>query len=163
MMRSMVAATLAALLVACSEEASGPADMPRTALELGRQEIVSVQNAYSGFDTPARQVITTEAQWAQAWSRMHNGMTPVPPAPVVDFSRDWVLLAAMGAKPSTGHSVAITEARVHGNILYVRVVERTPGAGCVTGDAITAPVHVVSVPKQAGVSQFIVQRQTVQC
>ncbi|CAN5722221.1 hypothetical protein BH23GEM9_BH23GEM9_12820 [soil metagenome] len=161
-MKGVLAAVTAATLLACGSETSGP-EMPSAATTVTMEDIVTLQTAWSGYESPARLLITSETQWAEAWARIYSNISPVPVRPAVDFSQNVIVLVAMGQRPTTGYSVNITETRVHGNSLYVRVTERLPGPSCGTGQALTAPVHAVQVPRQSGGAQFIVDRQTFSC
>jgi hypothetical protein len=161
-MRVDVAILMAALAVAgCSGDPAGP-EMPRQAVAVATQAVLAA-TPWSGYTTAERVVITTDAEWSAAWARIHQGHSPQPPRPVVDFSRDVVILAAMGTRPSTGYSVSITEVRVHAGTFYVRVVEQAPGRRCATGDAITAPIHAVRAPREATAAQFVAVRTETRC
>lgn len=88
---------------------------------------------YSGIGARRRDVIRDRAQWAAFWREMRSGgggggtNSAVPPE--VDFSRDMVVVAAMGTRGSGGHRVAIDSVtRSEGRLLIV-VREVSPGKG----------------------------------
>jgi hypothetical protein len=85
--------------------------MPRSATAVATATILAA-TPWSGYTAPERRVIVAPADWAAAWSQIHARRTPVPALPDVDFSRDVVILAAMGARRSTGFSIVIDEVRV---------------------------------------------------
>jgi hypothetical protein len=101
----------------------------------------------TGFEEQARLVVDSREAWEAAWVRVWKNHGEVPPAPAVDFSREIVLLAAMGVRYSGGHHVRMPAAAVQPNRVVVRVVETSPGSGCVTTAALTEPVDVVKLPR----------------
>jgi hypothetical protein len=161
-MRTGVALLMAAIALAgCASTITGP-EMPRQATVVATATVLAA-TPWSGYTAPERRVITTDAEWAAAWTQIHAGQAPTPARPPVDFARDVVILAAMGARPSTGFSVAITEVRVHDGTFWVRITEQSPGRNCAAGDAITSPVHAVRAPREATTAQFIVARVETRC
>jgi hypothetical protein len=161
-MRANVALLMTALAgAACAGEPTGPG-MPRQAVAVPTETVLAVTQ-WSGYTAPERRVITSDADWDAAWAQIHAGRTPMPPRPHVDFSRDVVILAAMGSRPSTGFGVTITEVRVHAGTFYVRVTEQSPGRGCNVGDAMTSPVHAVRAPREATSAQFVLARVETRC
>ncbi|HET9599282.1 MAG TPA: protease complex subunit PrcB family protein [Anaeromyxobacteraceae bacterium] len=100
----------------------------------------------SAFAGPERDVIRSADEWQAFWSRMTAGLDPAPAAPAVDFSRDMVLAAALGTRPTGGYGVAI-EVALDSATLRARVTETRPGMGCMTTQALTSPVAIVRVPR----------------
>jgi hypothetical protein len=161
-MRGDVAILMLALAgAACGSLPTGPG-VPRQAVTVTTETVLAA-SPWSGYTTPERRVITTDADWETAWAQLQGSHSPRPARPDVDFSRDVVILAAMGTRPSTGYAVAITEVRVHDGTFYVRVTERSPGRSCMVGDAITSPVHAVRAPREATRAEFVVTRVETRC
>jgi hypothetical protein len=154
------AATLAVVAAACSSE---PPFAPRPAIRLETREVYSAQQAWSGFHTPTRLLITSPGEWATVWATLHENVTPQPALPVIDFGSNVLLLAAMGTRPTGGYSVTIEEVRAYEGIFYVTVRERSPGRSCGTYDAITQPVHVLETSRQAAAARFTVRTATHSC
>jgi hypothetical protein len=153
--------TILAGAAACTGDPTGPG-MPRQAVAVATQTVLAA-TAWSGYTAAERRVIATDADWAAAWAQIFAGHTPTPARPHVDFSRDVVILAAMGTRPSTGFAVTIDEVRVHAGSFYVRVTERSPGRNCGVGHAITSPIHAVRAPREATSAQFVVTRVETRC
>jgi hypothetical protein len=163
MTNAVAAAMLASGLAACGGDPADPA-FGREAQLLQARQVVSISDSWSGFQAPTRIVIADAQAWADAWSTIHAHLTVPPALPAVDFSTSVLVLAAMGPRSTTGHSVVIQEVRVGGGgALGVTVLERSPGASCVTGQAITSPVHVVEVPRHATTASFTVNTVTYAC
>lgn len=136
---------------------------PPDAVLLTAQDVVSVQESWSGYTGVVRTVITTPSAWADAWATLYANVSPVPPRPEIDFDSDVVVLAAMGMRATGGYSVTIEEVRAHEGVLHVSVLERSPGPRCVTTQALTAPVHVVQVPREGTTAVFSVRTGTRTC
>ena len=115
--------------------------------------------ATSGFTGAEELVIRDQAAWQAAWARVHEGMA-APPLPAVDFARDMVVLLALGERSSGGHAVRFDSLSVSGGGATVRYTATSPGPGCMTTQAITAPIEVVRVARVAGAVRF--EARTVQ-
>jgi hypothetical protein len=162
MTTAVAAAMLASGLAACGGDPADPA-FGRVSQLLQAREVVSISDSWSGFQAPTRVVISNAQAWAEAWSTIHAHFAVPPALPAVDFSTSVLILAAMGPRSTMGYSVVIQEIRVAGGSLDVTVLERSPGASCVTGQAVTSPVHVVEVPRRATTASFTVNTVTYAC
>lgn len=159
--------TLLALLTAgCSEDVAD-VRLPEGAQSLAMVEIYSARADWSGYEDPVRTLITDEDAWAEAWQTLHAAVSPMPERPHIDFDASVLVLAAMGTRPSTGYSVTIEDVHHHDGVLYVSLLERSPAQSCVTGAALTAPAHVVQVPRAGTAGEFAVEfdvkRETHRC
>jgi hypothetical protein len=81
----------------------------------------------------------------------------------VDFSHDLVVYAAIGRRPTGGHSAAVTPIYEAESAYHVVVTEIRPGAGCATSPVLTAPVAVVRAPRWAGEVRFVRRTGTRRC
>ncbi len=95
----------------------------------------------TGIGEARRLVIKDANAWAQFWSELGVGDRPA-----VDFTRNVVVAAAAGQRPTGGHEIAIDRVTQIDGDLTVEVVERTPGPNCMTTASLTQPVDVVVVP-----------------
>jgi hypothetical protein len=107
----------------------------------------------SGFDEPAELVIRDRAALEAAWARVFNQVQGNP-APAVDFTRESVLLVALGNRSTGGHDVHVEAVSRSGDGAVVRYSATSPGPGCVTTQGVTSPVDVVRVPRIAGTVRF---------
>jgi len=94
-----------------------------------------------------RMVIGKRDEWQRVWAKAYANIIPPPKAPDVDFSKHMVLAVFMGEKPTTGYETRITKVVKTEKGLKVHVSETAPKPGDVTGQAITAPFHIVMTPK----------------
>lgn len=106
---------------------------------------------YGGPAQPIEAVITSTDELAAAW--------PGSDVPAVDFAREQVVFVALGERRTGGYSVEVTSVTISGDTLVVRYVERRPGPGCLTTQALTTPYHAVAVPRVHATPRF--ERETV--
>lgn len=161
------ALVLATLAAGCAELPSiSPAPerdvLPGEPVQLVRlHEYFPADN--SGFDAQARLVVTSQGEWEAAWQRIWQNERPVPAAPAVDFSREVVLVAAMGSRSSGGHHIQLQQAAAQSGTVAVRVVETSPGSECFVTAAITEPVDVVKLPRTSLSIEFQTVRAVHNC
>jgi len=106
---------------------------------------------YGGPPAPVEAVITSAQELTSLW--------PGSDVPAVDFAREMVVFVALGERRTGGYSVEVTSATVSGDTLVVRYVERQPGPGCLTTQALTTPFHAVAIPHVQATPRF--QRELV--
>jgi hypothetical protein len=159
-MRTISGLLALALLVGCAESATGPRD---GAAVLEQQDVLVLSSAWSGY-MDGKQIVVADADaWAAEWQAIWSNHVPVPPVPAVDFTSSVIVIAALGQRPTTGYSVVIEQVRLANGSLAVDVRERSPGTSCATGQAVTSPVHIVQVPRQATTAAFTIRRVTYSC
>lgn len=90
-------------------------------------------------------LITHPEQWAQL---PLNRRPLVKPQPYPASEGQWLLLIAMGRKPTTGFGLTLSAVEKAGDTLKLRVSTRTPAPGMVRAQMITEPCLVVSVPRE---------------
>ncbi len=103
-----------------------------------------LQESYSGLRSALRAVVQDSAAFREVWDRATPWHRPVP---AIDFTRDMVIVAAMGARSSTGHAIHIQSVRAEGPALQVRVLLAPAAPGCGRGAAETYPVDIVRAPR----------------
>src|SRR5687767_10102641 len=59
----------------------------------------------SRFEEAERRVIRDTIQWAAVWARIYETRSPKPPLPAIDFSKEQVVVAALGKRPSSGYVI----------------------------------------------------------
>ncbi|WP_242345270.1 protease complex subunit PrcB family protein [Anaeromyxobacter terrae] len=152
MVRSSALAVTLALLAACGGAASGPDQQPSGIV---LPQATELSSPYSAFTGPSRLVVRDEPTWAEAWATIHGPVSELPPLPAVDFSREMVLVAAIGQRPSGGYTVTFSAVTAVGDGLRATVQESAPGPGCGTATVITSPVVAIRVPRVEGAVQFV--------
>ena len=109
---------------------------------------------YSGMKDPAQVVVRTPAEWAQVWSAVWGGSSPVPPLPQVDFERETVVAAALGMRATGGFSIYVESAHQRDGYVEVVVHKVSPGSQCVTTQAVTYPVDLARISTAGQPVQF---------
>lgn len=93
---------------------------------------------------PLDAVVRTREEWAALWAR-HVG--PAAAAPTVDFSAEMVVAVFAGERPTTGFDLEITRVLSTDRGLQVAYRERTPPPGALVRPVLTAPFHVIRLPR----------------
>lgn len=117
----------------------------------------------SGLEEPLREVVRTPEAWQDLWSRIAAPRIPAPEAPAVDFDSDMLIVAAMGRRNTGGYTIEVVRATRVGGVLTVEVVEASPGADCMTTQALTSPVTVIGVERSAAQARFVERSETRSC
>lgn len=101
----------------------------------------------SAIGDSLRVVIRDAEAWRKVWERIHySPVQPFPPLPEFDFSREMVIVAALGGRPTGGYGI-IVDPYERGGRLEVIVIKQTPGKACITTQMTTAPVDIVRLSK----------------
>ncbi|MFQ5890181.1 MAG: protease complex subunit PrcB family protein [Gemmatimonadota bacterium] len=153
---------LAGGLLAAGACRTGSREPARTAtVKLPVTSVARVQ--YSAVEERERRVIRDGGTWTRYWSLLTRDLEPPGPPPTVDFDREMVILAGMGRRATGGYTIAIDSAYVSDEGLVVWVTETSPGAGCVTTQAFTAPAAAARVPRLDGRVRFTETARTRDC
>jgi len=136
-------------------------EIPATAVSVPFTSLVQMQ--YSNLGDEAHMVVRSRAEWVDLWASATEGLQPAEDAPVVDFGRRLVLVAAMGRRATGGFTVRIGSVFEDTERLYAVVSETSPGSGCLTTQAFTAPVSAISVPLSGKPVSFVRRSDTVSC
>jgi hypothetical protein len=111
---------------------------------------------FSGIHSQARQVIQDEATWRAVWQQIFAGRVPQRELEPVDFSKETVLLAAMGDCSNSGFSILIDGVFTDGTGTTAAVSSTSPDPMCMggmmTAQVITQPLDVVAIPKASAVT-----------
>jgi VWFA-related protein len=114
------------------------------------QPITLNNDMMSGVGRAEQVVARTADEWQALWRRHAPGR----PVPAVDFAKNMVVAVFLGSRPSGGYQVEITRVRSDGTALIVEWAERRPGPDQMAAQVITAPAHIVAVPRHAGDVRF---------
>ncbi len=102
------------------------------------------RGALSGVREPIWTVARTQEEWTTLWHR-HAGAAAVPP--FVDFSSQIVVAVFAGQRPSAGYEIEVMEVRLMDRALRVMYRERTPPATGLVRPVLTAPFHIIQLPR----------------
>lgn len=124
-MRTVIAAVLMAVL---------QSNVPMRSIDKGQN---------SQIDTARQVSARTADEWTKLWMQ-HAGARA---RPMVDFNKEVVAAVFLGSRPSAGYGVEIVRARPDGAAMVVSYKETRPSPDSVAAQVLTAPYHIVAVPK----------------
>lgn len=161
----LLAASLIAAGAACAggRPADTPADTTTSPAVRGVLEQRTLLHEHSsGMSDSARRVITDQGTWSAAWSTVYARQGPPPALPAVDFTREMVVLVAMGTRSSGGYTIQVDSVRAD-SVLTIFVRSTSPGPQCGAIAALTEPVHAVAIRRSGLAPRFVEQRQIQSC
>jgi PrcB C-terminal len=118
----------------------------------------------SGLDKPAQLVVRDAVTWQAIWSQINSPYSALLPLPAVDFSREMIVVVALGSRSTGGYNILITgasEAAGGGTVFTIN--SDSPGSQCATTQAFTQPVDIARVPLRSGVDRFIEHERVRDC
>jgi hypothetical protein len=118
---------------------------------------------YSGMKQPARIVVRDALTWRSVWTQIWSGTSPVPDLPPVDFTREMIVVAALGEHSSGGYGILVEAAVMGEHGLTVQVQTDAPGRSCMTTAAFSQPVDVARFPLVSGAVRFVDDPITHEC
>jgi hypothetical protein len=118
---------------------------------------------YSGLADSARLVVRDSVSWRRLWSAINRPFVPPPPMPAIDFDREMVVVAALGARPTSGYDVVIERAERDSAGVAVAVRRTRPGAGCPVLAAVTQPVDLARLPSVSADTRFLERTVVIPC
>lgn len=101
-------------------------------------------------DTPFRLVIKSRDEFSDFWKRL---LAPIPPGqwtpelPEIDFSKEMIVVSAMGAKPSSGYWTIIDGACEADGQVEVFISNVDPRPCGATLAVVTYPADAVRIPR----------------
>ena len=104
----------------------------------------------SAIDQARQVTVRSAAEWGALWKE--NGASA--PLPAVDFSREMVVGVFVGMRPTAGYGVEIVRAIGNSSTLVVEYVETAPSRDTITAQILTAPYHLVAIPRRDGTVVF---------
>jgi hypothetical protein len=117
----------------------------------------------SGLNSSARLVVRDAAAWQSLWAQMYQGRGSVPALPDIDFSREMLIVVALGSRSSGGYGILIDGASGQGADVTIAVRSISPGQGCGVTAALTQPVDIARLPRRDGEVRFLERAEVRQC
>jgi len=118
---------------------------------------------YSGVAQAQNFVIRDATAWNDLWQRIYANLNPVPPPPDIDFSREMVVAVALGTRNSGGYNVLLTQAAADSAGILVSASATSPGARCVTTQALTQPLDIGRIAHSDQPVRFTVSQHVLDC
>lgn len=151
----------ALLLAACSSPSGPDASQPLTVTRLRSGTLSFSYN--SGLTESQRLVVRDQATWQQVWNDIYKFTFPAPALPAIDFTRDMVIVAALGQKPTGGYSIFIDGATETANRVTINIRAVSPGPGCAVTLALTNPVDIARITRRDATVAFAETATTQNC
>jgi hypothetical protein len=116
---------------------------------------------YSGMDTPERIVVRDAVTWKSVWDQINSRGSSVP-LPAVNFSREMVVVAAMGSHGTGGFSILVEGAGESGGRINVAIHSDSP-YNCLTTEAFTQPVDIARLARSDEPINFVERATITNC
>lgn len=164
-MKNLIGSVLVAFgLLGCAREPLSPstpgADVPLTRFTTEPSSFLH----FSGLNTPARLVVGDQSTWRAVWTEIYGRGSEVPPLPDIDFSKEEILVAALGTRGSSGYSIVFQTASANDSGgVDVIVQSGSPGSGCAALTVLTQPVDIARIPKVSGAIHFVERTNVSNC
>ena len=114
------------------------------------------KGAFGGLQEPTQQVIKDKAAWEKLWAKHAAGLKTVEKPPEIDFSKEMVVVVAMGRQNTGGYRIQITHVEPVAGKLRISVLKTTPPPGGMAIQVLTAPFEMVAVPKSDLPPEFVI-------
>jgi len=156
-------ACLCVALTACSGAfASGQSSRVPVAVVKLRDGSVAF-STYTGVRDSLRAVVRDSALWQQLWERINQPFYPRPALPSVDFRREMIVVAALGARPSAGYDVVIERVDRDSTGIEVALRRAAPAPGCPVAAVVTQPLDLARIPASDQPVRFRERTVVVPC
>ena len=164
MIRGRLAVVVGATIACCADLAMAQYDSPREVIPVTRLRTgATAYTTYSGLNDSVHTVIRDSAEWSAVWRGITRPFYPPPPLPQVDFDRDMLVVAALGARPTGGYDVVIEGARQDASTIEIALRTSSPAPGCPVSAAMTQPVDLATIPASSRAVRFRERSVIVPC
>jgi hypothetical protein len=103
-------------------------------------------STYTGVRDSLRAVVRDSGLWRELWARINQPFLPAPPLPSIDFRREMIVVAALGARPTAGYDVVIEGVAQDSTGIEVALRRQAPAPGCPVAAAMTQPLDLARIP-----------------
>ena len=116
-----------------------------------------------GFENPTTKLINNQAGFEDLWQKIWNRTSDKPQIPEVDFSKNQLILVAIGAKNNGGYGLEIEKITETKNELNVIYFETKAGEKCMTTQAIVFPFELIEIEKTSKNVVFTSAEKIIDC
>jgi hypothetical protein len=138
------------------------ASPPRVSLTRLREGPVAF-STYTGVRDSLRTVVRDSVLWRELWARINQPFLPTPPLPTIDFRREMIVVAALGARPTAGYDVVIEGVAQDSTGIEVALRRQSPAPGCPVAAAMTQPLDLARIPASDHPVRFRERTVVVPC
>jgi hypothetical protein len=134
------------------------AETPDTGTEIPFTVVTEGQNTGTKFDGMMYPIGTKEE-----WDNMWIGINPsLKGGPEFDFNANTAIGLFLEQQSTGGYGIDVTKI-TESNRIIVYVVNKSPGLGCMTTEALTAPYKVLKIEKTKKPIIFKTEQKIVNC
>jgi hypothetical protein len=128
------------------------------------QATVLEQGQHGAIKDVTQEQYHNQADFKAGWDKLYVGQSE-PALPNVDFTKDSVVLFAIGEHKSGGYKARVIKAALTGTVFDVGFEVTIPGVGChTTTQEFTRPFIVISIPTTTdAVIEDAIQRRQPDC
>jgi hypothetical protein len=97
-----------------------------------------------------RLAIRDRDEWRDVWKALNEPVVPTlpkPELPAIDFSREMVVIVAMGWRPTAGYNIGVDRAHEVDDQLEIVVISTSPGHNCLLEQVVTYPIDIAVLPR----------------
>jgi hypothetical protein len=100
---------------------------------------VLAQGTQSGIERQRFETLRDAATLLKLWKAHTAGVSPAPPLPDVDFSKEMVIAAFAGTRNSGGYALSVSRISVYPDRIEIDLSLTQPGSDCMVTEALTQP------------------------
>ena len=107
--------------------------------------------------------IEESAKLDAVWAELFKNYSRQAPIPIVDFTKNSVIVVTMGEQNSGGHSIKISSVSETDKAIIVNIEESKPGSTCITTSVMTYPFQLIEIPKSDKKFIFNRTKKVIEC
>ncbi|MFM8330647.1 MAG: protease complex subunit PrcB family protein [Candidatus Methylumidiphilus sp.] len=134
---------------------------------LGRESpasfLVIEQGTHSGIKTQRLDAIRDDAALRALWLAHRGGLSPAPPLPKVDFSKDMLIVAFAGQKSTGGYRLNVVGLGARRGRIQVDLSLTQPGPDCLVAQTATQPFVMFKISRSRKPVAFQLTAKTFSC
>ena len=92
-------------------------------------------------------IVRTEAEWIEVWEKHTALYMPKTQCPKIFFSKNIVICAFMGNRPTTGYSISVERIWTDGERIHVEIAKYSPPKNAIVGEVLTHPYVFTSLER----------------
>ncbi|HEX2716532.1 MAG TPA: hypothetical protein VHM67_02565 [Gemmatimonadaceae bacterium] len=119
--------------------------------------------SYSGVREPTRAVIRDADAWRRLWSEVTRVVDGPVDQPVIDFTRDMLLVAGLGYRGDSCCEVRIDSVQATPDTVIVIVTTTTAGLHCGVFATASAPLDIIRIRRSEHAVRFVERSRTRTC
>jgi len=101
----------------------------------------------SGYLEETYLIVRNEAEWAKVWEKHIALCIPKTQYPKIVFSKNMVICAFMGNRPTTGYSISVERIWTDGERIHVEIAKCSPPKDAIVGQVLTHPYVFTSIER----------------